>query len=117
MLTTDINIRYLTSTHSTKSIRTSSGRLVICIQAGGNVNRNVDRGNSVLNTTAMSGHDKAGADAGLLIGDAPILQGVPIYDFAKFSKKLHEIENILGRRSNPLDPPMKWCKYISECSS
>ena len=34
---------------------------------------------------------------------------VPTYDFAKFSKKLHEIMTILGRRGRrapPLDPPL-----------
>ena len=31
--------------------------------------------------------------------------GAPTYDFAKFSKKLHEIEKIVGHRgASPLDP-------------
>ena len=30
-------------------------------------------------------------------GGAPSFQGAPTYDFAKFSKKLHEIEKILSR--------------------
>ena len=34
--------------------------------------------------------------------------GAPTYDFVKFSRKLHEIEKILGRRgAPPLDPPLK----------
>ena len=32
---------------------------------------------------------------------APTLRGAPTYDFAKFCEKLHEIENILGRRGRP----------------
>ena len=33
--------------------------------------------------------------------------GAPTYDFANFSKNLHEIENILGLRgATPLDPPL-----------
>ena len=35
--------------------------------------------------------------------------GAPTYDFAKFSRKLHEIERIWapgGRPSRPLDPPL-----------
>ena len=47
----------------------------------------------------------AGADLGFPAG------GVPTYDFAKFSQKLHENENILGRSGRapgapPLDPPL-----------
>ena len=34
---------------------------------------------------------------------APTLQGAPIYDFAVFYKKLHEIEKFLGV---PFDPPL-----------
>ena len=39
-------------------------------------------------------------------------RGEPTYDFARFSEKLHEIENILVRRGDtpekpPLDPPLK----------
>ena len=37
-------------------------------------------------------------------------RGVPTYDFAKFSKKLHEIEKILvhrGATPPPLDPPLE----------
>ena len=40
-----------------------------------------------------------GADPGFPVGGgADPLGGVPIYDFVKFFEKLHEIENILGRR-------------------
>ena len=40
-----------------------------------------------------------GADPGFLLGGgANPLGGAPTYDFVKFSKKLHEIEKILGRR-------------------
>ena len=38
---------------------------------------------------------------------APTLQRASTYDFAKFSRKLHEIEKNLGRRGAlPLDPPL-----------
>ena len=50
-----------------------------------------------------------GADPGFPIGGAPTFhKGAPTYDFAKFSKKLDEIEKILGRRRGrpPLDPPL-----------
>ena len=41
----------------------------------------------------------SGADPGFPVEvGANIPGGAPKYDFAKFSKKLHEIENILGRR-------------------
>ena len=40
----------------------------------------------------------SGADPGFLVGGgANPPGGVPTYDFAKFRKKLHEIEKILGR--------------------
>ena len=46
------------------------------------------------------------ADPGFPIGGAPTLQvGAPTYDFAKFSEKLHEIENILGRRGRTTPHP------------
>ena len=41
---------------------------------------------------------------------APNLQGVPTYDFAKFSQKLHEIERIWTRRARPSHP-----FYIRHC--
>ena len=34
-------------------------------------------------------------------GEDPTLHGAPTYDFPKFSKKMHEIENILGRWGTP----------------
>ena len=43
---------------------------------------------------------------------APTLQGVPIYDFAKYSQKLHEIERIWTPRGGThpkfyyVDPPL-----------
>ena len=41
---------------------------------------------------------KPGADTGFPIGEGTnIWRGPPTYDFAKLSKKLHEIEKILGR--------------------
>ena len=47
------------------------------------------------------------ADPGFPVGGAPTLGGTPTYDFAKFFKKLHEIEKILGRRgAPPLNPPL-----------
>ena len=53
----------------------------------------------------------SGADPGFPVGggDDP-LGGVPTYDFVKFSKKLYEIEKILGHRGArwgaPLNPPL-----------
>ena len=51
------------------------------------------------------------ADPGFLRGGGtnPRGGGAPTYDFAKFSKKMHEIERIWtrGHPSPPLDPPMK----------
>ena len=44
---------------------------------------------------------RARADPGFSVGggaDPPRWRGRPTYDFVKFSKKLHEIEKILGRR-------------------
>ena len=56
---------------------------------------------------------KAVADPGFSLGGAPTLQRVPTYDFAKISRKLHEIEIIWtagwgggGALYIPLDPPM-----------
>ena len=46
----------------------------------------------------------AGADIGFTIGGAPTLQGVPTYDFAKISEKLHEIEKILVRGGGGAPP-------------
>ena len=51
------------------------------------------------------------ADPGFPRGARQPLRGVPTYDFAKFSQKLHEIERIWtpwGRASlaAPLDPPL-----------
>ena len=41
---------------------------------------------------------RSGADPGFSAGGgANPPQGVPTYDFARFSEKLHEIEKILGR--------------------
>ena len=39
----------------------------------------------------------AGADPGFPVGGSANPPGAPTYDFAKFSKKMHEIETILGR--------------------
>ena len=60
----------------------------------------------------MPMHGKAGADTGFPVGGGANPLGAPTYDFANFSKKLHEVENILGRRgaapgAPPLDPPLK----------
>ena len=44
---------------------------------------------------------RARADPGFSVGggaDPPRWRGRPTYDLVKFSKKLHEIEKILGRR-------------------
>ena len=44
----------------------------------------------------------AGVDPGFPVGggaNPPV--GVPTYDFAKFCKKLHEIEKIFGHREVP----------------
>ena len=47
----------------------------------------------------------AGVDPGFPIkGGANLPQGAPTYRFAKFSKKLHDIEKILGRRSRSTPP-------------
>ena len=53
----------------------------------------------------------AGVDPGFPIrGGANHPEGAPTYHFAKFSKKQHEIEKILGRRwcsaAPALDPPL-----------
>ena len=50
----------------------------------------------------------AGADPGSpVLGGANPPAGVPTYDFVKFSQKLHEIKNMLGRRgTSPLEPPL-----------
>ena len=37
----------------------------------------------------------------------------PIYEIAKFSEKLHEIEKISGRGERPLRPPKSATVYIS----
>ena len=53
----------------------------------------------------------SGADPAFPLG------GAPTYDFVKFSKRLHEIEKILGRwgfGGGPLDPPMG---LTSACSA
>ena len=50
-----------------------------------------------------------GADPGFPIGgDTNPVGGMPTYDFAKFSEKMHEIEKILGHRGGghvPGAPP------------
>ena len=51
------------------------------------------------------------ADPGFRIRGCTDTSGASTYDFAKFPKKLHEIEKILGRRrgsagSAAIDPPM-----------
>ena len=63
----------------------------------------------------------SGADPGFSVGGGTNPGGgggSPTYDFAKISKKLHEIENILGRGGAPgapgvppLDPPLGMLKY------
>ena len=55
-----------------------------------------------------------GADLGSLLWRRrrPSRRGMPTYDFANFSKQIHAIENILGRRggqasgTSPLDPSL-----------
>ena len=42
-------------------------------------------------------------------GDANSPEGGPTYDFAKFSKKLHEIEKFLGRGGGAGAPP--WIRH------
>ena len=43
---------------------------------------------------------------------APTLQGMPTYDFAKISQKLHKIKRIWtpggASLAPPLDPPLEW---------
>ena len=49
---------------------------------------------------------RSGADPGFSVGGcANPPWGVPTYDFAKFSEKLHEIEKILGRGWGRGHPP------------
>ena len=54
----------------------------------------------------------AGADPGFSIGGGTNPLGGPTYDFAKFSRQLHEIEESLGHRGEgtcwgtPLDLPV-----------
>ena len=50
-------------------------------------------------------------DPGFPVGGGADPLGAPTYDFVKFSKKLHEIKTILGRRGvhagdAPLNPPL-----------
>ena len=52
-----------------------------------------------------------GADPGFPVERGVNPPGAPTYDFAKFSKKLHEIEKILGRRGSPLDSPLINSKF------
>ena len=49
----------------------------------------------------------SGVDPGFTIGGGTNPGGAPTYDFAKISEKVHEIENILGRRRGrpPGRPP------------
>ena len=47
-------------------------------------------------------------------GGADPLGGAPTYDFVKFSKKLYEIEKILGRRGGRrVRPPKSATDYVS----
>ena len=48
----------------------------------------------------------AAADLGFPVRGVPTLQGwAPTYDFPELSIKLHEIENILGRKGGGAAPP------------
>ena len=56
---------------------------------------------------------KPGADPGFPLGGGANSPGETPYDFAKFSKKLNEIEEIFGRRAGAgARPQICHCKLI-----
>ena len=56
------------------------------------------------------------ADPGFIRGGAPILEGVPTYYLANFSRKLYENEDILSQRGASLAQYL-WCINTSKDSS
>ena len=78
----------------------------------------ISEGSQISTSVTHMGEVNAGEDPEFPVvrGANPRGGGAPIYDFAKFSEKMHEIETILGRKGAPsLDSPPQCVKQCS-CS-